>query len=406
VSAPLLTAALPGFRAWMLGDAGELIPYTGTVGAWEVGTTTAQCGRGKRHTAPDPDCTCGIYAFHTMHPQLRAEPVLGAIAAWGDMEIHRDGFRAQHATVLALAGRATTKLRAAARRYGVPVVPRAALLGLGTIATGALPPSLVDRADEGWLARRRGYADQLWVEASAGVVTIGVNPAATGAIALPGWVRGEVIERFDRPEPGTGRLALVVPSHWEEDCQRFHWGPAGLREMEAEVERDGEAAWEHLRSDRTPGPRSWRDLRALMEEWRNQTPPPRFASADEVYDEVAIPLGQALARDGSLKRLDVVLGLTLESPSARIVLDLRRGELHAGRGPTADLEATLSADDFLALVEGRFDLARESRTGRLRIRGSLAHALSCLAIVGAWARPHLGSAATHDSDRKSRHPRP
>lgn len=400
---PLLTAALPGFRAWMVDAGGRLHPYTGQSGAWEVGVNTAACARGGRHVAPHQDCMCGLYAFHHLHPQLRGEPVVGAIAAWGDMEVHRDGFRAQHASVIALASNGRGA-RAAAARYGVPLVPRAALPGLATLATGALPPSLVERPDANWLARRRGYADQIWVEASGGVVTLGISPAMAEWLAPgqkvenPGRVRGRVLEVNDAPAPapadpdGGCWIARIAPSHWEEDCRAFTWGPAGRAEMVAEAERSGAVAWEHLIGAPAAGPRSWREVRELMAAWRAQAPPPRFASAAEFYDEVAIPLGQALAGDRSLTRLDVVLGLTLEAPDARLVLDLRRGRLHTGRGPTPEIEASLKADDFVALVEGRLDLARESRTGRLRIRGSLAQALSCLAIVAAWARPHVAAA--------------
>jgi alkyl sulfatase BDS1-like metallo-beta-lactamase superfamily hydrolase len=129
----------------------------------------------------------------------------------------------------------------------------------------------------------------------------------------------------------------------------------------------------------------------MLLELRERKAAPRFADAAQLYDEVAIPIGQALERDRSLTRLDLVLGLDITDPDARLVLDLRRdhGTLHTARGPVADVEVTLDAEDLLAALGGRLDLARESRTGRLRVRGSLAHALSCLAIVSNWARPHV-----------------
>src|SRR5688572_6682963 len=113
----------------MLGPGDTLCPVTGQVGPWSTGVNTARCARGAGHTAPDTDCSCGIYAFHAMHNQLRHEPVVGAIAAWGDMEVHRDGFRAERAAVLALSGTGLGRsgdaaLRRAAERYGVPIVAR------------------------------------------------------------------------------------------------------------------------------------------------------------------------------------------------------------------------------------------------------------------------------------------
>ena len=429
--APLLTHALPGFRTWMLeGRTGELIPYTAQGGPWVAGVNTALCARGGRHEAPAEDCSCGIYAFHDLHRQLRHESFVGAIAAWGEMDVYRDGFRAQHATVLALAGHRSPALTKAAERYGVPIVPRSALEPLARLQTGSLPPSLVEHADGGvpdWLARRRGFADQVWVEASAGLVTLGVSAplrewlgegfaaevtegdgrrvelrlrGAGGEVTLPCLLRGRVEEVNGAPAPagddpeGGCWVARLAPTDWEQDCGSFRWGRAARHAMLAEAARSGPAAWEHMAvgsGDDAEGISSWRDVKAMLEQLRAWKPPPRFAHAAQLYDEVAIPLGQALERDRTLTRLDLVLGFAVTDPEARLVLDLRRerGTLHAGRGPVPDVEVTLTADDLLATLAGRLDLARESRTGRLRVRGSLAHALSCLAIVSSWARPQL-----------------
>jgi glycine cleavage system H lipoate-binding protein len=431
--APLLTHALPGFRTWMLDRTGALVPYTGQTGPWSAGVNTARCARGAAHVAPATDCSCGIYAFHHPSRRLTCEPFVGAIAAWGDMEIHRDGFRAQHAVVLALAGARTPALTKAAERYGVPIVPRSALQPLAALLTGTLPVSLVDLPPHGspdWLARRRGYSaeHQVWAEPSSGTVTIGVSPALLawlrdgvqvdpqppredrhvpvrvtgggGAIELPPLVRGAVTAVNPAPEPcaddpeGGCWIARIAPSDWEADCHAFTWGRAGRTAMITEAQHSGTAAWEHLRVGAAGEPgaiSSWRDVRAMLLALREAPPPPRFADAAQLYDEVAIPLGQAMARDRSLTRLDMVLAFTTTGPDARLVLDLRRdaGALHTGRGPVADVEVTLSADDLLATLCGRIDLARESRTGRLRVRGSLAHALSCLAVVANWSRRRL-----------------
>lgn len=431
--APLLTHALPGYRTWMLDRTGALVPYTGQTGPWSAGLNTARCARGAAHAAPAADCSCGIYAFHHMHAQLRDEPFVGAIAAWGEMEVHRDGFRAQHATVLALAGTRTPALMKAAERYGVPVVARAALQPLAALLTGTLPASLVelpagDRPD--WVARRRGFSaeHQVWAEPSAGAVTIGISPplrawlrgdpavevlpgradrhvalrvsGSGGAIELPLLVRGRVTEVNAAPEPtaddpeGGCWVARIAPTDWERDCRSFTWGRAGRAAMITEAQHAGTAAWEHLRVGAALEPQaisSWRDVRAMLLALREEPPARRFTDAAQLYDELAIPLGRALATDRSLTRLDLVLAITTTEPDARLVLDLRRdgGGLHTVRGPVADVEVTLAADDLVAMFAGRLDLARESRTGRLRVRGSLARALSCLAVVSNWGRPHL-----------------
>jgi glycine cleavage system H lipoate-binding protein len=416
----LLTHALPGFRTWMLDAKGTLIPYTGQVGPWTPGVNTAQCSRGAAHTAPAEDCSCGIYAFHHLHGQLRAEAFLGAIAAWGDMDVYRDGFRAQHATVLALAGRRSPALSRAAERYGVPIVPRAALQPLGQLLTGALPATLVDDGGPDWLARRRGFDDQVWVEPAGGQVTLGISAplrewlgpglevevraredrrvamrlrGERGEVNLPALVRGSVQSVNAAPaavaaDPEGGCwLARVAPTDWEEDCRQFRWGAAARRAMLIE-------SWEHL-TEGDGAISSWRDVKAMLAEMR-AAPPPRFATPEQLYDEIAIPLGQALGRDRSLTRLDLVLAFETTDPEARLLLDLRRdhGTLHTTRGPVPDVEVALKADDLVDTLLGKVDLARESRTGRLRVRGSLAHALSGLAIVSAWARPHLTAGVT------------
>jgi hypothetical protein len=56
---------------------------------------------------------------------------VGAIAAWGEIEVYAAGFRAEYASVIALADEPSTapppRLREAARRYGVRLVSLAAL---------------------------------------------------------------------------------------------------------------------------------------------------------------------------------------------------------------------------------------------------------------------------------------
>ena len=59
-----------------------------------------------RHAPPVADCMCGLYALTDPADRrldFRADQAVGAIAAWGDLEVHRTGFRAEHACVTALA---------------------------------------------------------------------------------------------------------------------------------------------------------------------------------------------------------------------------------------------------------------------------------------------------------------
>lgn len=128
---PDLVQAVIGYRAWRVedgllrsGGAGEAI--------WDPDVTVAECegydkmgplglGYPRRspqeaaeayglkiepHDAPAKDCGCGLYAYHD--PKMvagtgSAESIWGAVAAWGRLEVHREGLRAERARVVALA---------------------------------------------------------------------------------------------------------------------------------------------------------------------------------------------------------------------------------------------------------------------------------------------------------------
>lgn len=94
------------------------------------------------HDAPAPGCSCGLYAMHT--PEL-AEPrtigllakdleddfVLGAVLAWGEIEVHASGFRAEYAMPLMLArppGPGVETVEKLALYYSIPIVERDELL--------------------------------------------------------------------------------------------------------------------------------------------------------------------------------------------------------------------------------------------------------------------------------------
>ncbi len=108
---PLLVPGLVyGLRTWTVaGPAGaERLtgPQRGT--PWPVGgALAARCEQTPGHAAPAPGCRCGIHAFHPRPAaarrllQSRSE-VAGIVAAWGSVEVHEDGLRAQHARPHAL----------------------------------------------------------------------------------------------------------------------------------------------------------------------------------------------------------------------------------------------------------------------------------------------------------------
>jgi hypothetical protein len=99
-----------GYRVWRI-SGGRLCALNGS--PWENGVvTTAQCqsppGDDPGHDVPHPDCRCGLHALHDpWDPDLSSfapDGVLGAVVAWGRMQIHFNGFRAQHALPIALYG--------------------------------------------------------------------------------------------------------------------------------------------------------------------------------------------------------------------------------------------------------------------------------------------------------------
>lgn len=399
MSVPFLTEALPGFRAWTIDREGRLLPAA--VGEpWTTGVNVAGCAHGHGHDAPAGDCTCGLYAFHTVHRQLAGEAHVGAIAAWGDMEVHRDGFRAGRARVLALADAPGDRVQRAAERYGVPVLARDALLPLVALQTGVLPAEVIGTD----VSRRRGYdPDQhVWVEPGGGVVAVGVSEALQARLggelrveAVPGGLRVTGCSRAAEVRvPVRGRpvdAARLVPSHWAQDWAGFAWGPAGRRRQEA-------APLEHLLTGEgydPDAPTSWADVRAALRDRR--APDAVFADAAALYDEVGIALGAALAgAAGHLGRLDLTLALAVREPDARLVLDLRPGGVGLrcgdGSGARPDVTIELVGDDLRPLLAGRLDLAQAAGGGRLAVTGPRSRALTALAILVGWTRRRLPEA--------------
>ena len=124
------------------------------VEAWHPGRNDAACvyvGRSRGpHASPDLRCDCGLHAYHDISAMARAAGadgcIGGAVVAWGDMEVHVDGFRAQYAQVVALAVPDTARLavpaKEAARRYAVPLVALAELQDRAAVHGEPLPVSV------------------------------------------------------------------------------------------------------------------------------------------------------------------------------------------------------------------------------------------------------------------------
>jgi hypothetical protein len=97
---------LIGFRSWNLKieqGSYNLAPIGSTQHhKWIKGVNKAVC-KSAKHQAPDRTHGCGLYGV--FDPDSRASygnGAFGAIAVWGDIEVHPTGFRAQYAQIIAI----------------------------------------------------------------------------------------------------------------------------------------------------------------------------------------------------------------------------------------------------------------------------------------------------------------
>ena len=103
---PVLADYVIGYRSWRPGkegEQGELRAIGAIEATWRPGVSTAAC-RLRSPWAPDPGCECGLYATHGVPDAMldASMIVLGAVRAWGDVQVHREGFRAERMQLLAL----------------------------------------------------------------------------------------------------------------------------------------------------------------------------------------------------------------------------------------------------------------------------------------------------------------
>jgi hypothetical protein len=147
VTAPDLTQKIVGYRSWDV-DAMDRLMSTGFGSLrWIPGPQRAACRARSSdgvflpadHEAPSSDCDCGFYALHSL-ASARAygaaaagtRRVTGLITAWGRIEVHGVGFRAEWAEVVAIApsndwlryegAAARVKSRSVAEDYGADYV--------------------------------------------------------------------------------------------------------------------------------------------------------------------------------------------------------------------------------------------------------------------------------------------
>jgi hypothetical protein len=109
-----------GLRQWSIefdeeGN-GRLRALNGIAWARDGAPTVAACAGGwssSLHQAPGHSCQCGLYAYHPRRESasevffeadldVHSLGIAGLVEAWGAVEVHRDGFRAQYARPVAL----------------------------------------------------------------------------------------------------------------------------------------------------------------------------------------------------------------------------------------------------------------------------------------------------------------
>jgi len=135
---PVVPGRIHGLRQWALDNAKP--PHLRAVvhdQPWpQYGVPFAARCVGHSHAAPSAHCSCGIYAWHPRADNAEyvfpsrdwLGSVTGIIEAWGEVEVHHDGFRAQYARPrwLVLPDRADLETRRrmaeVAAAYGAEVI--------------------------------------------------------------------------------------------------------------------------------------------------------------------------------------------------------------------------------------------------------------------------------------------
>jgi glycine cleavage system H protein len=416
--APDFVEAVAGYRAWHIEDDGLLRPWTFTALPWQPGANRAVCARDVRHEPPVADCMCGLYALTDPSDRrldFRADQAVGAVAAWGDLEVHRTGFRAEQAcvTALALPERAGFEQRAAlaraAERYGVPLVAPDRLSDEALRHGAPLPDDLwtpgptwparrgsgawpiaprvpsVDPAAFGTAARGIALDAHLWVETALGSVVVGLTSALAGDLG------GE--PQLTLPAPGASLEAGDLVATVRVDGGTVGvWAPVGgsvlavnprLVDDPGLLARDPEGAGWLLRLaprdwDRDAGAVTWgaaadRHYAALLE---------RDAARGDAFADVRLERLRALppVRNAA----DVLAHLRAERDAPRFAdAEAVRVEL-GGRvrdvlAADPDLRRRIGALDIVV----RFALREPAATLLLDVRGGRAQLLSSEPAGGA-----------------------
>lgn len=222
---PVYSACVIGYREWKLND-WVLTPVS--VGPpWRAGVNHATCRLNESpfgkvvdpdpapHGAPGAACVCGFYAMHALPAPTTHPYVLGAIAAWGNLEVHHDGFRAEYAQIVALAEPTDipAELRdgfdLAAKSYGVPVVRYSDLPSEAARHGSSLPPSARPPA----LTREITSLIPWWFTAWFSTPAPAPRPPARPLPPHATWSlrrQDELDEAIELGQPGDGQISAAI----------------------------------------------------------------------------------------------------------------------------------------------------------------------------------------------------
>jgi hypothetical protein len=172
-SAPDLLAPVSGFRDWHVKADGLCSPRTGV--PWSGRVLQAECRPRTAddlirpaHRAPGHECGCGIHAYYEPSDEtskISYTGVSGIVSAWGDVEIHAGGFRAEFARVEALGvyARWSERQKSAVQRIaatlGVDIVDLYDLADAAASYATPMPQQLIPSGKRGLasIRRRRRY---------------------------------------------------------------------------------------------------------------------------------------------------------------------------------------------------------------------------------------------------------
>lgn len=283
---PTFSDCVIGYREWKADAEGQLWPLRAGRRPWQPGINVARCNcwspnslrfewswfEGRRvleqapaHAAPDAVCRCGLYSWRRPRKAWYDAPVwgasrqvVGAVASWGQLQVHATGVRAEYACIVVLGYHRDTppdalreleriadhyraelvplaELEPAANRHGSPLPaslhpsgPSARADGSSTagnidIANDETTPNAPNTTQEPPIRSRRaaGARDQPPASAPAKRIgsyaftaLLGVAALAVGLLSLwhpiAGWAFGEAHRSDAPPVWGVGLLVLPV----------------------------------------------------------------------------------------------------------------------------------------------------------------------------------------------------